>query len=619
MEYCSVVERPKAKSKIWKYFGFPGDANGTITTSKKVVCKLCREQQRDITIPYSGNTSNLRYHVQREHRLELPETDEEPPREQSSNKPVQVTLQAAIARTAPFGKDTIRHCQLEEATANFICQSLQPVSIVDQPSFRRLLEIAEPRFQLAHRTYFTNTVIPNRYVEVRSIIEKQLSTVQNCTMTSDLWTAQHQYRSYISLTIHFVCTDFKLQSKCLQTLEIPQDHTAASLQEVLSDMFKAWSLSNKVCGATTDNCGNIVNAVGLLGLEHVPCVAHTLQLSIKRGLEIPAVNRVLARCRKLVEHFRKSSKETYKLRQKQTMLDLPEHKLIQEVVTRWGSTLGMLERLMEQQLAIAAVLIDGTARHLMPESGEWTLIEQLVEILKPFQVATEVMSGEKYPTVSTVKPLLYKLTEKTLALNDGDSSTIKAVKQAIKKDLESRYTKSAIQRLLNVSTYLDPRYKELPFLTDIAKRRMRDDVKDELLAMETSQTTQDSQLTQDKDEDPPSKRPKESPGAVSKLLGDLFKESTNVPLYSEIVSKEMELYKTEKLLELDGDPLQWWHKRQSIYPIMCKLVQKMFSFVATSVPSERLFSSAGNVITAKRSCLTPEHADQLIFLFENNC
>ena len=41
------------------------------------------------------------------------------------------------------------------------------------------------------------------------------------------------------------------------------------------------------------------------------------------------------------------------------------------------------------------------------------------------------------------------------------------------------------------------------------------------------------------------------------------------------------------------------------------------SLVATSVPSERLFSISGNVITSERSCLTAEHADELIFLFEN--
>ena len=54
-----------------------------------------------------------------------------------------------------------------------------------------------------------------------------------------------------------------------------------------------------------------------------------------------------------------------------------------------------------------------------------------------------------------------------------------------------------------------------------------------------------------------------------------------------------------------------------VYPIMNRLVCKFFLFVTTSVPSEHLFSAADNVITEKRNCLTPEHADQLIFLFVN--
>ena len=45
-----------------------------------------------------------------------------------------------------------------------------------------------------------------------------------------------------------------------------------------------------------------------------------------------------------------------------------------KTVTRWGSTLAMLERLMEQQAPIAAVLMDGRVRHLMPEGEEWSII-----------------------------------------------------------------------------------------------------------------------------------------------------------------------------------------------------------------------------------------------------
>ena len=77
-------------------------------------------------------------------------------------------------------------------------------------------------------------------------------------------------------------------------------------------------------------------------------------------------------------------------------------------------------------------------------SDEWTIIEQLVEILKPFQHATETMSGEKYPTASTIKLLLYKLVKKTLAIGNSDSTTLIAVKKAIKSDLQGHYQSAAV-------------------------------------------------------------------------------------------------------------------------------------------------------------------------------
>ena len=52
---------------------------------------------------------------------------------------------------------------------------------------------------------------------------------------------------------------------------------------------------------------------------------------------------------------------------------------------------------MEQQAPIAAVLMDGRVRHVLPEDEEWSIIEVLVNILKPFQQATEAMGAAKVP------------------------------------------------------------------------------------------------------------------------------------------------------------------------------------------------------------------------------
>ena len=53
------------------------------------------------------------------------------------------------------------------------------------------------------------------------------------------------------------------------------------------------------------------------------------------------------------------------------------------------------------------------------------------------------------------------------------------------------------------------------------------------------------------------------------------------------------------------------------YPILSHLARKYLAISATSVPSERAFSSAGNIVSVKRSCLQPESVNMLVFLAEN--
>ena len=501
----------QTKSAIWKHFGFPADDKGRITDKKKTICRLCQA-----VVAYSGNTTNLKFHLQRCHAqeylaLQQQDSGDQPgPSRASAVKTTstQLTISGTLAKSTPFSNESAKHKQLVDATADFICQGLQPLSVVDEPAFRRLLQLAEPRLNLPHRTYFTNTVIPAKCRLTRAAIEKQLAAVETCAVTTDLWTSLHQQRAYISLTAHFVDSDFKHHSKCLQTLEIPQDHDASSLKDVLSSMFEDWKIAGKVCGGITDNASNMVNAFRLMGIKHFPCVAHTLQLSIGRGLGVTRVQRVLGRCKKLVTHFKKSTKETYKLREKQEMLQLPQHMLIQDCVTRWGSTLAMLERLMEQQAPIAAVLMDGKVRHLMPEGEEWSVIEVLVDILKPFQQATEAMGAVSYPTLSTVKPLLYKLVNRTLEVKENDTVVAKEVKLNIKRDLQERYSTPSVARILNITTFLDPRYKELPFLDQLTRRRIIDEVQDELLVMEETEKEDPPEVEEVIEGEPPSKKKK---------------------------------------------------------------------------------------------------------------
>ena len=49
---------------------------------------------------------------------------------------------------------------------------LQLLSILDKPTIRNLLQVAEPKFQLLHHTFITSKVLLEAYSEVQTVVER---------------------------------------------------------------------------------------------------------------------------------------------------------------------------------------------------------------------------------------------------------------------------------------------------------------------------------------------------------------------------------------------------------------------------------------------------------------
>ena len=267
--------------------------------------------------------------------------------------------------------------------------------------------------------------------------------------------------------------------------------------------------------------------------------------------------------------------------------------MIQACITRWGSTLAMLERLQEQQAAIAAVLVDDRShRHLIPDVHEWVLIEELITILKPFQLATEIMSASKYSTVSMLRPFLIKLLNHTLKHDENDTSDLRAIKEAVATDLCSRYSLRAVQTFLDTATYLDPRYKELPYLSEVEHNFIYEEVEEEVCLLCQSAESVEPSNNMNMTELPPSKKQRsDTTTNTSALLGDVFIQKSAIQSPAEKARSEVRRYNLEEVPDLDTNPLKWWSERSHLFPFLSQLVRKYFAVVATSVPSERLFSS----------------------------
>ena len=136
----------------------------------------------------------------------------------------------------------------------------------------------------------------------------------------------------------------------------------------------------------------------------------------------------------------------------------------------------------------------------------------------------------------------------------------------------------------------------------------------EILSQSTESSSSESSTTT-KDAPPPKKK---------RTLGSLLKreytnDADNTPTLSpeQKTSQEIEKYKVDEELHPDADPLEWWKEHSKKYPILSRASKKYLAIPATSSPSERLFSKAGNITTPLRNSLKPDKVDMLTFLDSN--
>ena len=85
----------------------------------------------------------------------------------------------------------------------------------------------------------------------------------------------------------------------------------------------------------------------------------------------------------------------------------------------------------------------------------------------------------------------------------------------------------------------------------------------------------------------------------------------------DAVQREVLRYKAELSIPFNKSPLQWWAAHSYLYKNLATIAWKYLCIVAMSVPSERLFSTAGNEVSSNQAVPLPENVDKLVFLHES--
>ena len=154
----------------------------------------------------------------------------------------QPTLHDVIDKTNKYDPKSSRAQQLNRAVAYYIAKDMHSFYTVEKPGFRNSIHTLDPKYNLPSRKYFTKQEIPRMYGEVKEVVKAKVSGAKHFAATTDLWTSCNTH-PYLSYTVHFINDDWQLQSLCLDTVPLFEDHTGENIAEAILDILENWGLS----------------------------------------------------------------------------------------------------------------------------------------------------------------------------------------------------------------------------------------------------------------------------------------------------------------------------------------------------------------------------------------
>ncbi|XP_019615941.1 PREDICTED: zinc finger BED domain-containing protein 4-like [Branchiostoma belcheri] len=468
-------------------------------------------------------------------------------------------------------------------------------------------------------------------------LKSDLSDVECAALTGDGWTSRATDH-FLTITVHYI-KDWQLNVKVLQTLKADVAQTGENIGIEIEDCLKEFGLTDKVEVMTTDNAKSMVNATQKAGVRlSMGCFAHTLNLSTQKVMAVESVSAMISMIRPAITYFRSSYMGKIVLKEKQTALHLPEHRLLLDCKTRWNSTYLMLERFQTQYPAIVAASMDerlknkeGFKKLQKCDSDTVEKIQTFLRVMKIPYLITVAMSAEKRPTCGQVLPMMDKLRKHLSPDEEADDAFACDIKAVILSDLETRYQDTDRVEFLEEASAMDPRFKGMAtdevwerVVTAIDSRQevhVKKEPNDVTFTPTATAASAATQLeTKTQNEEVPAKLAKLS--AMEEIFvdddDDVEVLHVEPPLPVRVrAQQEVHTYKNLPKLRSTDDIVAFWKERSLSLPLLSGLAKRYLVVPGTSVPSERVFSTAGDLVSAERACLDPDNVNVLLFLNKN--
>ncbi|XP_054288071.1 E3 SUMO-protein ligase ZBED1-like [Macrosteles quadrilineatus] len=615
----------KNKTPIWKYF------HKDDKDSSKAICNIC---QARIGIK-TGSTTSLQRHLIAKHKNQADNFKKEQSKKDELSKQKktkkddkkQQTLGQCLDMQTTWPSDHPKAKSLTNKIGIWMAKNLHPYSLVEEEGLVDVLKEASPKYKLPSRNTFSRRVIPELYettrLNISKEIENDLTNVMSLSFTADLWTSRSN-DPFIAVTLHYVSNEFKMKRFCLGNEYLPGEHDGPKLAEKIKQIAAEWGIQDDTVPifSVTDNAANMVAAMRLLPWTHITCFAHTLQLALKDAKKnTTGMMSMLSAARSIVGHYKRSSSAQQRLHSYQKNLGKKEVELVQDCETRWNSEYQMLSRLVQQKEAISGELISSRSNINNLSMTEWKMAEEYIDILCPLDEATTKASASKLPTMSMVYPLvstIEDILEKRLREKKPGATFCRNLLLSMK----TRFSHVKSDNLYKACMAVDPHFKCV-LLKPHEKSLLKDRFVSEAISSYEKQTkTTEVQQSQTPEIDKPGSSNvtdfwKNFEILASSQSSSTVVEETETAMDHSLCLSELDVFFNGPRISPQEDTLEWWKNNQHKYHYIAPLARKYLGIPATEVESERVFSSAGNVVNVRRESLTVEHVKELVFLHQN--
>jgi len=560
---------------------------------------------------------------------------------QKENKSKGEKITDYFASSGQYAKTSSKKRARDHSLAMFVAEDMRPINLIEGRGFRKFASTLDPQYRIPTRKYVTKVIKVTAGAK-REDVKKILKDIEWVAFTIDAWSSRRMV-GFLAVTSHFINEDGYLNQVLLSCESMHERETGENIARRLHEVFDSYDVNSKITAGTTDSGSNVKKGLSVAGYVRISCFAHALNLvahdamrtNLAQVAQAMRDNRELTieemgmkgfddvrrKVRKFVERLHRSRNAKAEFKKCQTRVGLPTNEIEQEVDTRWNSCYIMLKTFFMMKDAVVLFLTSPEGEDFMFQAAEWKIIEQALEVLEPLYLVTVEISGDTYVTGSKIIPLTKILLAHYVQMvrQSGDPDNFRHIfTNAVHQGLWNHL--NAVEKVdeLGIATLCDCRYKKVAFRDAEMASNAVNKLKSEMERV-MAKTANES--------NPGPSAPKQRKTALwdkkkeNPLWQILDKEVTRTQARASndvSIAAEVSKYLMTPNQPRDSDPLEWWRcTGKYTFPNMWPVVRKYLAIPGSSVPSERVFSVAGAIISQRRARLNDDTAADLIMLRGN--